>query len=174
MDKTSAISYVVETRSNIELPAISLVGLNTEDGTFGIALGMPAAVTANDASSIPIIKRVDWGADETLRYGDNPIWKNIYAKIEANKDKPKSDATLKYEAKIQSIRTHLATLFPEQDKAIETIRNEGSHSLAWPIEKTKQVERIVIHHTAENNQSNRDDLSLIRGIYYYHTIVRGW
>lgn len=36
------------------------------------------------------------------------------------------------------------------------------------------MERIVIHHTAENNQTDRDDLTLIRGIYYYHTIVRGW
>lgn len=33
---------------------------------------------------------------------------------------------------------------------------------------------MTIHHTAENNQTNKDDLALIRGIYYYHTIVRGW
>lgn len=73
-----------------------------------------------------------------------------------------------------NIRSYLASKFPDQDQPIETIRNEGGHGLVWPIEKTKQVERIILHHTAENNQANKDDLALIRGIYYYHTIVRGW
>lgn len=119
-----------------------------------------------------IVKRADWGADESLRYADSPTWKKVYDKLETDKDKPKSDATLKYEAKVANIRSHLATDFSEQDKAIETVSTENGHPIVWPIEKTKQVERIVIHHTAENNQTNKDDLALIRGIYYYHTVVR--
>lgn len=172
VEKTSQVSYTIETEKNVVLPSVSLVGLDTDEHSFGLAFGSDEA--SADSSSPSIIKRADWGADETLRYKDNPLWQDVYAKAEANKDKPKSDATLKYEQKVSNIRTYLATNFPDQDRAIETVSTDNGHALVWPIEKTKQVDHITIHHTAENNQTNKDDLALIRGIYYYHTIVRGW
>ncbi len=171
LDPLKTLSYTVETRSNIAIPAISVIGLDTEESTSHIAFGI-SKTSADD--SINIVKRADWGADETLRYKDSPTWVKVFAKLAADKDKPKSDATLKYEARVNNIRAHLAVDFPEQDNPIETIRTENGHDLVWPIEKTKKVERIVVHHTAENNQTNKDDLALIRGIYYYHTVVRGW
>lgn len=174
VERSSHISYVIETKSSIQIPSISIIGLDTDAHKSHIAFGAQQAEALENRTGLTIIKRADWGADETLRYRDNPLWKKAFDAIEADKDKPKSEATLKYEAKIRSITMHLATEFPEQDGVIETIRSEGDHSLVWPIEKTKQVERIVIHHTAENNQTSKDDLTLIRGIYYYHTIVRGW
>ena len=58
--------------------------------------------------------------------------------------------------------------------AIETVKNENGRSLVWNIERTKTVDRIVIHHTAEDNETGKDDLTLMRAIYYYHAIVRGW
>lgn len=94
--------------------------------------------------------------------------------MEAEKDLPKSEATLKYEEKVRSINMYLKTNFPEQNTVVETITEENSHPLVWPIEKTKKVERIIVHHTAENNPNGKDDLTLIRGIYYYHAVVRGW
>lgn len=171
LNKTDRVSYTVETKTTVQIPAVSVVGLDTDAGSFHVAFGVPQTAASEGPS---IVKRADWGADESLRYADSPQWKKIFAKQEAEKDKPKSDATLKYEARVRDIRTHLATDFPEQDKAIETVASENGHPLVWPIEKTKQVERIVIHHTAENNQTNKDDLTLIRGIYYYHAMVRGW
>ena len=33
---------------------------------------------------------------------------------------------------------------------------------------------MVLHHTAENNIKNLSDPELLRSIYYYHTVVRGW
>lgn len=173
-DKTSHISYTIETKSNIQIPEVSIIGLDTNANNLHIVFGTDMAEAAAGTTNPSIIKRADWGADESLRYADSPRWKTVFAKLEANKDKPKSEATLAYEAKNQAIALHLATDFPEQDKAIEKVKEENGHELVWPIEKTKQVERIVIHHTAENNQGSRDDLGLIRGIYYYHTIVRGW
>ncbi len=174
LDNTRQISYTIETKSDIQIPSISIIGLDTYAHKSHMAFGIENAEAWTNNAGPNIIKRADWGADETLRYRDNPIWKKAFDAIEADKDKPKSEATLKYEAKIRSIAIHLATDFPDQDKAIETIRSEGDRTLVWPIEKTRQVERIVIHHTAENNQTSKDDLALIRGIYYYHTIVRGW
>lgn len=174
LGKTGHISYVIETKSNVQIPDIFIIGLDTDANNLQMAFDSPFVEAVVGTVGPNIIKRSDWGADESLRYEDSPRWKIVLAKLEANKDKPKSEATLKYEAKNQIIATHLATNFPEQDRAIETIRDENGHPLVWPIQKTKQVERIVIHHTAENNQTSKDDLGLIRGIYYYHTIVRGW
>ena len=173
LDKSNQISYVIETKTNVEISAISIIGLDTDANSLHMAFGSDIAIAASSKNP-NIISRADWGTDETLRYADNPRWKTIFAKLEAEKDKPKSDATLAYEAKNQTIASHLATLFPEQDRIIEKINVEDGHELVWPITKTKQVERIAIHHTTENNLGNRDDLSLIRGIYYYHTVVRGW
>lgn len=172
LDKTSRISYVIETKSSVQIPSVSIIGLDTDANSLHVAFG--ANITEAAGTDPNIIKRSDWGADESLRYTDSPLWKTVFEKIEANKDKPKSDATLKYEARNQAIAAHLATNFPEQDTAIETIRTENGHTLVWPIEKTKQVERIVIHHTAENSQTDKDDFAMIRGIYYYHAVVRGW
>lgn len=173
-DKMSHVSYTIETKSDIQIPEISIIGLDTNANNLHMAFGTDIAEAAAGTTNPSIIKRADWGADESLRYADSPRWKTVLAKLEANKDKPKSDATLKYEAKNLAIAAHLATNFPEQDKAIERVNSENGHELVWPIEKTKQVERIVIHHTAEDNMKNKDDLALIRGIYYYHTVVRGW
>lgn len=72
------------------------------------------------------------------------------------------------------MNSYLAKNFAEQDLVVETIRNENGHDLVWPIQKTKKVERIIIHHTADDNRTEKDDLAMIRGIYYYHTVVRGW
>jgi len=172
IDNTTSLSYVVEVKKHISLPSLQVVGLDTEAHTLHMSMGRDIAQAEN--SSIRIMSRSEWGADETLRYTDSPIWQKTYEKMAKEKDVPKSEASLRYEEKIKRIRTHLATNFRDQDMVIETKSRENEHVLVWPIEKTKQVERIVIHHTAENNQSNRDDLALIRGIYYYHTIVRGW
>lgn len=173
-DKTNHITYTIETKLGIQIPSLSIIGLDTNSSNLHMAFGVIEAQASGENLNINIIKRADWGADETLRYRNHSRWQTIFTKLEAEKDKPKSEATLTYEAKNLAIATHLATDFPEQDQAIERIKEENGHELVWPIEKTKQVERIIIHHTAEDNQKNRDDLTLIRGIYYYHTIVRGW
>ena len=174
LDKTRSVSYIVETRSEVQIPAVSVIGLDTEAHNIRLAFSSSLAEANTQNTSPNIMKRADWGADESLRYTDNPKWVAIFEKLEAEKDKPKSEATLAYEAKVRSISSYLATNFSEQDRAIERISEENGHALVWPILKTKQVERVILHHTAENNVKNRDDLSLIRGIYYYHTIVRGW
>lgn len=174
LSKINQVSYIIETKSDIQIPAISMVGLDTETHSLHLTFSTTLADAAIWSTNPSIIKRADWGADESLRHKDSPTWKPVFDRLEADKDKPKSEATLAYEAKNRAITSHLATSFPEQDRAIEKITEENGHPLVWPIEKTKQVERIVIHHTAENNQSNKDDLWLIRGIYYYHTVVRGW
>ncbi len=54
------------------------------------------------------------------------------------------------------------------------IRYENNHRLYWPIQKVKQVSRIVLHHTAQSLDTTQSDVEMIRGIYAYHTVSRGW
>ena len=42
------------------------------------------------------------------------------------------------------------------------------------MKKTKMIDRIVLHHTAENLNQDADDATLLRAIYYYHARTRGW
>ncbi len=53
-------------------------------------------------------------------------------------------------------------------------RYENGNKLYWPIEKSKKVDRIVIHHTAESLEQDADDTTLIRAIYLYHARTKGW
>lgn len=136
---------------------------------------LPEKLTAKAASSglpgITVVKRSEWGADETLRYKDHPTWKKAYERIETAEKTPSQIAS---ETRILNIRSYLRTNFPEDDKVIKTVREEAGHDLVWPIERTKTVGKIVIHHTAENNTTGKTDEEIMRATYYYHTMVRGW
>lgn len=121
--------------------------------------------------AFPVISRSEWGADEGLRYADSPIWKSI---LEKNANVKPSEAAKKQEAKNAAIETHLREKYPDDFVTNEIIRTEDGHPLVWPIEKTKYIRRIVLHHTAENNVRSLSDAELMRSMYYYHTIVRGW
>ena len=51
-------------------------------------------------------------------------------------------------------------------------RYDGDNKLIWPITKTKKVNKIMIHHTAESLNQDADDATLMRAIYAYH--ARKW
>lgn len=119
------------------------------------------------------MSRADWGADESLRYQDSDTWKGYYAN-KAGNTTPPTQAQKDYAARVSRIRDYLSTNFPAQNTIVATTDTESGHLLVWPQEHTKDVEKIVIHHTAENNLSDYDDPTLLRAIYYYHTVSRGW
>ncbi len=82
--------------------------------------------------------------------------------------------------------SRLFRLFPPEVKwlpkslwpTVETRTNEKGEKLTWPIEKSKEIKKIVIHHTAEyiddDKKTRRSPKELMRGIAYYHTISKGW
>ncbi len=53
-------------------------------------------------------------------------------------------------------------------------RYENGRQLAWPIQKVKRVDRIIIHHTAESLDRQISDEEMLRAIYAYHAVSRGW
>jgi hypothetical protein len=121
-----------------------------------------------------VIHRADWGADESWRYEDSPVWKAALEKLAAAAEKPETAEAAAYRQKVATIENHLKTGFAEQYASVETVREENGHKLVWPLEKTKRVEKVIVHHTAENNLKDLSDAELLRSTYRYHSISRGW
>lgn len=167
-------SYEITLRNApLKTPDVHIVAIDTEAHSMRIAFNPMKWLPTVNADGIRIISRREWGADEELRYDDSTVWKSIYARqaAEALKNPPKPTTEPSRTAQISA---YLRTNFADEENPITLIRSENGRPLRWNIAHTKAVKKIVVHHTAENNTRNSDDLTLIRGIYYYHTIVRGW
>jgi N-acetylmuramoyl-L-alanine amidase/Stage II sporulation protein len=64
--------------------------------------------------------------------------------------------------------------YPDTRSYVSVQRTDSDRRLVWPIKKTRQVNKIVIHHTAENMDKEATDLVYMRDIYKYHALTRGW
>jgi len=51
---------------------------------------------------------------------------------------------------------------------------EWAKKLRYPTRTTKKVNKIILHHTAEDLDTTLDDATLVRNIYAYHAQVKGW
>ena len=52
--------------------------------------------------------------------------------------------------------------------------DEEGRPLTWPIEKNQKIEKFVIHHTGEVIDEERNPNEIMRAIYAFHTLTRGW
>lgn len=168
-EPTKWVSAKITSRNKNLKISSELIALDTKISGYELALD-PNGMSVHAAGSPVIVSRAEWGANEKLRYSDFPFWKNYLEKEETGV----SEATKQYRERVQAIRKHLESVNSEEFDLAEVINEEGGHELVWPIEKTKYVRKIVLHHTAENNLKALDDEELIRSMYYYHTITRGW
>ncbi len=125
-----------------------------------------------------LITRKDWWADETLRYWtDEAIEKDMVEWrlrggvpleiVETEADTKNRLLEDKRFERIKSLRWDAVNI-------VSLSRYENGKKLIWPIKKTKIVDRIILHHTAENLDQDADDATLIRAIYKYHARTRGW
>lgn len=158
---------------SVKKPTIRLIALDTRSSVEKLSYDPDAFVPKTHAaiSAVSVVSRADWGADESLKYADHPIWVSIFKRQSMA---TQSEATKKQLEKNAAIESYLQTKYPEESKINEVIRTENGHDLVWPIEKTQNVREIVLHHTAENNVKSLSDPELMRSMYYYHAITRGW
>lgn len=121
-----------------------------------------------------VISRAAWGADETLRYKSHP--RQIAAanarKLAASKIKTPSVASLAAAKKVTDINNFINSHL-DGFKTVERITHENGHELVWPIQRMNKVNKIIIHHTADKIDG-RSDTELLRAIYSYHAVTRGW
>ncbi len=117
------------------------------------------------AQTYPMISRSDWGADENMRVW-NPDWETGSS----------SGPTYNPCSAIEEEYSHQFSL------ASKTEYTNAGQPLTWPIAVAKKVEKFVVHHTdsdvrdlnGDSRTDSRDYRAMVRAIYKYHTLSRGW
>jgi hypothetical protein len=108
---------------------------------------------ASKSTSLNIISRSKWGADESLRYLENNNPESVSI-VEADDDYlSQFENELKYKKVVS--------------------KDEKGKAYTWPLQYPDKVTKFIIHHTATvSNLENPKQA--IRDIYYYHAVTRGW
>ena len=116
-----------------------------------------------------IVKRRDWGANEDWRYApDSTV-------VEKNVEEKNSDSSARTPSAREQKCNETQETYPDEFVTEHVQRTEGGRKLRWPYQYSKKVRKVVLHHTAETGVSNgRQADEVMRAIYRYHTVSRGW
>ena len=171
-EPTTKISYEIISPVPLTSPKLSAVDVRSFSTT--LAVDTSASEANADINGFSVVPRASWGADETIRYEDSATWKKYYENLEKTKNNPLTAAEIKAKQHLNDLDFYLATNYTDMYTSASIIREESGHPLVWPIETTNKVQKIVVHHTAENNLRDLTDEELIRSTYYYHAVNRGW
>jgi len=116
------------------------------------------------ANTLNIITRKEWGADEELR-----IW-NPDRHTTSSGSSVNLCAEIEEKYGDQFHITHIKEYTP------------SGQALTWPLQYVKNIEKFSIHHTdseirdlnGDSQMDSRDYSEMVRKIYTYHTLSRGW
>ncbi len=120
-------------------------------------------------SGANIVTRNDWGAEESWRYTpeETAVVKDVEQK---NSDSSAASPSVRVQ-RCQEIQE----LYPDEFDMEHVQRTENGRQLRWPYQYSKKKRKVVIHHTAETGVSKgRNADEVMRAIYRYHTVSRGW
>ena len=120
-----------------------------------------------------VISRAQWGADETLRYANHPKQLAIKHAQLVQASKPKTEKQKQAAQKLADINKFVGQKLAGEFTTTEMIRTENGQELVWPIQKVQKVNKIIVHHTADK-LDGRSDEEILRAIYAYHAVTRGW
>ncbi|MCF7812831.1 N-acetylmuramoyl-L-alanine amidase [Candidatus Gracilibacteria bacterium] len=98
------------------------------------------------------ISRHQWGANEDLR-----VWK------------PTRRGLLQ-----QWFETEEDLVEPQYRPKVIRAKDQQGRDLRWPIAESPIIKKFVIHHTGEYVENGRDPMEIMRAIYAFHTLTRGW
>ena len=121
-----------------------------------------------------VISRSEWGADETLRYADSPVWQmrqTAYLEyLQSPKTQTQLDAINAENTRVEFIQRYLGV----SAELVERKYSENWHPLRISMQKVKQISRIIIHHEGVTLTSDKTDAEIIRSIYRNHTVDKDW
>lgn len=177
----------VETENEREPNSVTsqLIGWNRgESGVLRFSGNIPPAVTV-DFSRIDILahkigptfaspsigdgmyifSRTDWGAEESWRYNG----------AVGESDTEAREAGRKQLTSKEEVCEALQKKYPDEYELRRIQRTEAGQNLKWPYQYSKRIQKIIVHHTAETGVENgRTPEQVMRAIYRYHTVSRGW
>ncbi len=166
---SSGIHFTVRSTKPFQDRDITLYSMNTQAQWYDLAFELPK-LTADTT----VVSRADWWADETMRYADSSYWKEKYPDYLKYVQRPKTQSELDAIYLDRARVDFLKKYFPDTTKTMSLSRYNNGHLLVWPTQKVKKVNRIVLHHTAEDMNSAASDEEVLRAMYAYHTLSRQW
>ncbi len=146
-DDSDAFQYRthLSTQNSGLTPKLSNVSFDLVSG------GSPAPLSRLTFNSdAKVHSRKEWGANENVRLASN-----FGAVAGSHGEDAEADTQL------DELLDHVVT------------ENEKGQPYWWPLEYPKSVEKIIIHHTATEKNLNHPD-EVMRAIYQYHAVTRGW
>lgn len=161
--------FWIESPVSFDAHDITVYSLNTLPSGKKLSFRVPG-MHANSN----IISRAEWGADESLRYWDSAKQQTKYKAFLAYAARAKTEQEIATIKKNQEIHNFLVAEGGDTAVTMSLERYENGRLLVWPIQRVKKVDRIVVHHTADSLDKHYDDKAMIRAIYAYHAVSRGW
>ncbi len=118
-----------------------------------------------------IYARSSWGADETLRYSDSTT--SAPSQDAGDTGNVPSDTDTLTEREKTCLEAQKK--YPLEFRTNRTISTQGGKDLRWPLQYSASVKMLVVHHTAQNlDDDARSGPELMRALYQYHAVNRGW
>ncbi len=135
---------------------------------FAIAL-LPLVVSAADDTRI--ITRAEWGANDALLFTESEPTNGEMANAGDNGDTTATNGTSQREQDCLEAQRK----FPNDFKTTKRTTSVDGATLVWPWTYSKDIDLIVVHHTAITvSGDQRSGAERVRAIYEYHARNRGW
>ncbi len=116
-----------------------------------------------------ILSRGQWGADESILFV-SPDTKHSDANVSAG-----DNAATTSSQRVRDCQDAQKN-YPEQFEVQSTMETDASgRHYKWPLSYSKDVNLLVVHHTALYiSDDDRDPAERMRALYQYHAENRGW
>lgn len=111
-----------------------------------------------------IVPRENWGAEEKYRY----TWGNTFVSVPSSGSSTKTQRQIECEQKVKN--------YPNDFTKEKIVSSDGNGALVWPYQYSPEIQKIIIHHTADNKsiQNGKSPESIMRAMYTYHANGKGW
>lgn len=131
-----------------------------------------AIAATTDPGTPTILTREEWGADETLRYTSKTT---ASPSSDTTSDIQSDSGTGESSQRIADCNTAQVN-YPDEFKTNgRLVTKEDGHTLLWPRTYSKEIKLIVVHHTAMAVTNDpRSQVEMVRALYQYHAVNRGW
>lgn len=129
---------------------------------------------AASVSAPRIISRTQWGADESLLYGETDS-QHPETEKEAPDNASAADTGATEPERLKQCRSDHKQ-YPEEFQVTKTLTtNPEGKTYRWPVQYSQEIKLLVVHHTAGKVLGDgRDPIERMRAIYKYHSDSRGW
>lgn len=165
--RSSQLVFLPESTSELRLLSSSPTSLRLI--AYRIDRAPPAiTVAARGLPRISVVPRSSWGVNEDLRFKSDHGADNTLSPSHA----PPSDLP----DRVRHCELRQAH-YPGEFTISRTDRQDvRGKEYRWALQYSKDIDLVVVHHTAESlsSRAGRSGIERVRALYEYHAVGRGW